>query len=249
MIFARSFGEAVNRAPVFAATAPVTRSVLENASGGQPVGDPISATDADGDALNYRLWGWHAASFAIDASTGQLRTRDGIAYDHEAKDTYTVTVRARDGQGGRASLGVNIAVTDVDEPPVAPPQQYVVVYGDGGVTIRWNASTDEAGKPPVSGYELQRREVDSDEWQEVQILESPSDTSLTLTDLTSDETYLVRVRTLNEDGTSEWSAPIVVTAPTSVLHRLSRRRRPQRFSTMSATAQRRCVTQSSRQLE
>ena len=46
----------------------------------------------------------------------------------------------------------------------APQQQYVVVYGDGGVTIRWNASTDEAGKPPVSGYELQRREVDSDEW-------------------------------------------------------------------------------------
>ena len=96
----------------------------------------------------------------------------------------------------------------------APQQQYVVVYGDGGVTIRWNASTDEAGKPPVSGYELQRREVDSDEWEAVQILESPSDTSLTLTDLTRDETYLVRVRTLNEEGSSEWSAPVDVTAPT-----------------------------------
>ncbi len=214
VIFARSFGEAVNRAPVFAAAAPVTRSLAENASGEQLIGDPISATDADGDALNYRLRGRHAASFAIDASTGQLRAKEGITYDHEAKDSYYITVRASDGKGGRASLGVNIAVTDVDEPPVAPPQQYVVVYGDGGVTIRWNASTDEAGKPPVSGYELQRREVDSDEWEAVQILESPSDTSLTLTDLTRDETYLVRVRTLNEEGSSEWSAPVDVTAPT-----------------------------------
>ncbi len=216
VIFARSFGEAVNRAPVFAATAPVTRSVLENASGGQPVGDPISATDADGDALNYGLRGLHASSFAIDASTGQLRTRDGIAYDHEAKDTYTVTVRARDGQGGRASLRVTIAVTDVGEPPATAPFQFAVVYGDDGATVRWFAPADEAGKPPVSGYEVQRREADSDEWQEVQILESLSDTSLTLTDLTSDKTYQVRVRTLNEEGSSEWSAPVTVTLPTSV---------------------------------
>ena len=216
VIFARSFGEAVNRAPVFAAAAPVTRSLAENASGEQLIGDPISATDADGDALNYRLRGRHAASFAIDAGTGQLRAKEGITYDHEAKDSYYITVRASDGKGGRASLGVNIAVTDVDEPPVAPPQQYVVEYGDGAVMIRWIAPTDEAGKPPVSGYEVQGRQTDSDEWEAVQVLDSRADTSLTLTDLISDETYQVRVRTLNEEGSSEWSAPIVVTLPTSV---------------------------------
>ncbi len=38
MIFARSFGETVNRAPVFDATRPVTRTVIENASAGQPIG-------------------------------------------------------------------------------------------------------------------------------------------------------------------------------------------------------------------
>ncbi len=171
--------------------------------------------DADGDTLRYGLRGLNSDRFAIDAGTGQLRTKEGIAYDHEADETYFIIVRASDGKGGRARLRVNIGVTDADEPPGAAPVQYVVEYGDGGVTISWVASTDEAGKPPVSGYEAQRRQTDSDEWQDVPILDSRADTSLILTDLISDKTYEVRVRTLNEDGASEWSVPIAVKAPAS----------------------------------
>ena len=214
VIFASRFGEAANHAPVFAATAPVTRSVLENTSAGQPIGDPVAAHDADGDVLNYGLRGLHADSFTIDAGTGQLLTREGIAYDHELKDTYLITVRVVDGEGGRARLRVNIEVTDADEPPGAPPVQYEVVYDDVAVTLRWIASVDEAGKPPVTGYEVQRRQADSDQWHDVQIMESRVDTSLMLTDLISGRAYHVRVRTLNEDGASEWSAPVDVTAPT-----------------------------------
>ena len=154
VIFARSFGETVNRAPVFDATRPVTRTVIENASAGQPIGEPLSAMDADGDTLSYGLRGLNSDRFAIDAGTGQLRTKEGIAYDHEADETYFIIVRASDGKGGRASLLVNIAVTDADEPPSAPPVQYEVVYDDVAVTLRWIASVDEAGKPPVAGYEV-----------------------------------------------------------------------------------------------
>ena len=213
VILASRFGEAANHAPVFAAAAPVMRSVLENTSAGQPIGDPVAAHDADGDVLNYGLRGLHADSFTIDAGTGQLLTGEGIAYDHELKDTYLITVRAVDGKGGRARLRVNIEVTDADEPPGAPPVQYEVVYDDVAATLRWIASVDEAGKPPVTGYEVQRRQADSDQWHDVQIMESRVDTSLMLTDLISGRAYHVRVRTLNEDGASEWSAPVVVTAP------------------------------------
>ena len=76
-IFAGSFGNTVNRPPAFAST-PVTRFVAENTPAGESVGEPISARDADGNTLTYRLRGADADSFAIDAGTGQLRTTGGV---------------------------------------------------------------------------------------------------------------------------------------------------------------------------
>ena len=213
VIFATSFGEAANRAPAFTAASPVTRSVEENTSAGQPIGDPLTATDADDDSLTYHLRGVYADRFSIGASTGQLVTREGIAYDHEARDAYSVTVRVTDGQGGRATLVVGIAVTDVDEPPGGPPAGVVVAPRDTALTVTWNAATNEAGKPPVSGYEVAHRPADSEEWLEGRFLSSRADTSVTLTGLTNEKPYQVRVRTLNDEGASPWSEP-VAGAPT-----------------------------------
>ncbi len=103
----------MNRAPVFTFTPPVTRSVAENAPGGEPIGDPVSASDADGDTLTYSLWGADGDHFAIDASTGQIRTKG--MYDFEQKRGYSVILRVIDGEGGRVSTVVSIAVTGVDE--------------------------------------------------------------------------------------------------------------------------------------
>ena len=112
-IYKGYIGETVNRAPVFTWLHPVAHSVAENTAAGQAIGDPVSATDADGDALTYSLWGADAEHFAIDAGTGQILTKGTYAF--EEKRGYAVIVRATDGQGGRVSLVVNIAVTDVDE--------------------------------------------------------------------------------------------------------------------------------------
>ncbi len=160
-ILANSFGKAVNRVPVFTATpllapdgqaSPVTRSVAENTPAGEPMGDPLSATDADGNTLAYSLSGADADSFAIDASTGQIRTQG--AYDFEAQSSYSVIVRVSDGEGGRASLVVGITITDIAEPPATPPSQVVIAPGNRQLAVRWDAASDEAGKPPVSGYEV-----------------------------------------------------------------------------------------------
>ena len=89
VIFATSFGEAANRAPVFVAAPPVTVSLAENTTSGQPIGDPVIATDADEDSLTYSLRGVHADRFSIEArAQGQLVTKEGIAYDHEGRDAY-----------------------------------------------------------------------------------------------------------------------------------------------------------------
>ena len=101
-----------NVAPEFA-SATTSRTVAENMVAGEDIGNPVAASDANGDALTYTLGGTDAASFAIDSDTGQLMTL--AALDYETKATYSVTVTASDSGGLSDSIDVTITVTHVDE--------------------------------------------------------------------------------------------------------------------------------------
>ena len=100
-----------NSAPTFGVST-ATRSVAENTATGTAIGAPVTATDADGDAITYSVSGADSSSFTINASTGQLMT--SAALDYETKSSYTVTVAASDGTAS-ATISVTINVTDVSE--------------------------------------------------------------------------------------------------------------------------------------
>ena len=106
-----------NTAPSFPATESGIRSVAENTKAGEDVGASVAATDADDDPLTYTLSGVDDASFEIDASSGQLKTKEAL--DYETRSSYAVTVTVSDGRGGNDSIALTITVTDVDETP--PP--------------------------------------------------------------------------------------------------------------------------------
>ena len=63
-----------NALPAFTEDSPATRSVSENTSAGEKVGDPVAATDDD--ALAYNLAGPDDALFEVVADTGQIRVGD-----------------------------------------------------------------------------------------------------------------------------------------------------------------------------
>ena len=107
---------AENRAPVFASSS-TTRSIPENTPAGRNIGNPVTATDADGDTLTYTLDGTDASSFGIVSTTGQLKTSAPL--DYEEKNAYAVTVIASDGTL-TDTISVAIKLTDIDEntPPV-----------------------------------------------------------------------------------------------------------------------------------
>ncbi len=103
-----------NRAPVFTEGDSTTRAVRENTAVGTLIGTPVSATDVNRkDILTYSLRGPDAASFSIDPTTGQLRTR--AILDYETKSSYSVTVSVSDGRGRRDSIDVTITLGDVLE--------------------------------------------------------------------------------------------------------------------------------------
>ena len=109
-------GGPVNQPPVFSdaggdAITETVRAIAEDAALGANIGEPVVATDPDEDTLTYSLGGDDAASFSIDASTGQLTT--ATALNHETKASYSVTVTATDPSGATAEVRVTITVTEV----------------------------------------------------------------------------------------------------------------------------------------
>lgn len=90
--------------------------MAENAANPSDVGNPVTATDMDGDTLTYTLGGPDVVSFTLGYGTGQLKT--AIALDYETKASYHVIVYVYDARGGRDFIVVNIRVTDVAEQPV-----------------------------------------------------------------------------------------------------------------------------------
>ena len=114
-----------NSPPVFASSS-VNRRVTEGKKG-MTVGAPVTATDADGDVLNYTLAGDDAGHFEIDQKTGQIKTEMDLDFDDPAdrlrdtagNNTYVVTVTRPTPlvQPETTPVTVMITVTDANEKP------------------------------------------------------------------------------------------------------------------------------------
>ena len=194
-----------NNAPVFDPAMP-EREIAENTAAGVNVGAPVTATDADaGDTLSYTLGGADVASFDFVETTGQIRTKAGVSYDHEAKSSYTVTVTASDGTA-TADASVTISITDVDEPPSAPatPAVSAVSGSSTSLSVSWAAPAN-AGKPAIASYDVQYRAGTSGSWSDGP--ENVAATTATVTGLVADTLYEARVRATNAEGDSGWSSP------------------------------------------
>ena len=198
-------GGTANNAPVFSPTT-ATREVAENSAAGTNVGAAIpEATDADsGDTLTYSMEGTDAASFAFDASTRQITTITGVTYNHEAtKNSYSVTVKASDGTAS-ATIAVTIDVTDVNEKSAKPdkPTLAAVTGSSTTLTATWT-KPDLDGGPEIAGYAVQYREGTTGTW--TAFAHTGAALTTTITGLTADTSYQVRVRAKNGETDSDWS--------------------------------------------
>ena len=171
-----------NQPPTFADTSPVGRDVNENTPSNRDVGTAVNVnTDDSSTTFTYSLGGRDAALFNIVSSSGQIRTRSALNHEDPACGyditdaptttcTYTVRVKADDRAGGSASIVVNITVNDVDEDPSAPSTPRVTATKDTGqsLDVSWNAPGN-TGKPPITDYDIQYREVKTgtsqDDWE------------------------------------------------------------------------------------
>ncbi|MYI67987.1 MAG: hypothetical protein F4103_04240, partial [Boseongicola sp. SB0673_bin_14] len=204
-----------NPAPRFPENAPTEIDVAENTAPGTAV-VTVAASDPDGDTLTYSLTspGGGHRSFAIDGD-GRITVAAGATLNHEGQTRYTIDVQVRDNKdaGGTpdtsvdATHRVNINVTDVDEPPVAPTGVTVTGASSTSVRVTWTAP-DGTGKPATTGYDIRWFQGNADPGQDSDWTEhahSGIATSTTIGQLNLGSTYRVQVRAKNHEGTSPWS--------------------------------------------
>ena len=201
----------------------------ENSPAGQNIGIEVTANDTDARTLGYRFEGRDASLFDFNPSTGQIRTKRGVTYNHEdpacgyvdtASPTacnYLVTVVAFDRAGGSDAIRVQIEVDDQTERPSAPARPTVQPTANSrrSLDVSWNAP-DNTG-PPITRYTVEyRRKGSTDDFSSDGVTVTGTSATIAPTDddlfngddrLVPGIAYEVRVRATSGEGTSP-SSPL-----------------------------------------
>ena len=193
-----------NNAPEFAVDQAIL-TVPENSAADTVVGT-VTATDDDDDTLTYSLQGTDAASFDIDSGTGQIKTKANVDYNYEAKFDYEMTAKANDGRGGTDTIDVAIALLDDNTEKSAKPAKPTLTAVPGSSTslaASWSKPGLNGG-PDIAGYDVQYRQTGGS-WRN--FAHSGTTLTATVTGLTANTEYQVRVQAKNGEGDSDWSDP------------------------------------------
>ena len=154
-----------NLPPQFATTT-VDLSVPENLPVGTLLGDPISATDPEGDPLTYSLSGEGSEYFEV-SNHGQVALSASL--NHEDAPSYTLIMSVSDSKDGIGepdsetddAVTLNIGIEDVVEPPDAPTNVMVSINVENPTTtldVIW-IPPDTDGIPPITDYNVEYRKL------------------------------------------------------------------------------------------
>ena len=193
--------------PVFSEGTATTRSFAENTPAGTGIGAAVGVADAEhAEPLAWRLSGPDAASFDIDAATGQIRTKDGVDYDFETRESYAITVTVADAQGREDEIAVTVALADVDEPPARPdpPGFSTANLTFDSIPVVWDAPANTG--PPITGYRVRYHPAGGGtpitESFEVAEEHARSSWGYVVTGLTPNTRYAFAIVAVNDEGDS-----------------------------------------------
>ena len=161
-------GEQFNTAPDFGATGVLIRYARMYNYNSLSMGEPVTATDAEGDAITYSLesldgnrgrggspryglgCGDNCADgvFGINSRTGQIRTLSTKRY---GLDRYRVRVTATDALSRTATITVFVSSTGT---PPDPPRNLTASSRSDGVQLSWDAPAT-SGSTALRRYEVQ----------------------------------------------------------------------------------------------
>ncbi len=199
----------VNEPPVI--TGPTTISFPEN---GEGVVATYSATDPEGAAITWDMWGSDHDDFNSLNSSGDLTFTMPPDFegpgDQGSDNVYNVTLVATEAERPWQSsqIQVSVTVTNVNEPPAKPEAPLLSgeeADGHDTVYVTWRKPPYNGG-PRVTDYDLQYRVFTTGDngWTDHPFTgDRPTQTPIA--GLLSNTKYEVQVRASNAEGIGEWS--------------------------------------------
>ena len=181
----------------------VTRQFAENTGPGEAIGEPVTAAFRIEPTLDHALTGPDADAFAIDAETGQLKTRERATYDYETQAEYNLTVTVTGGTGRAVRIAVTVEVGDENEPPGQPSAPEVEGASTSSVRVSWTAPGNTG--PEIDDYDVEYRRDGTDEFTDAEHEGTATETEIG--SLLEGVDYEFRVRASNAEGVGEWSEP------------------------------------------
>jgi trimeric autotransporter adhesin len=133
----------VNEAPRL--TLPATASINELSAAGTLVATGAASDPDAGDTLAFSLPGDAGGRFTVDAVSGQVRVAPGAVLDFESTPSHTLLLRVTDAQGLVAERTIVVALSDVLEGGLVPPD---VVPKPDSTPAPAPAPAAEAAPPP-----------------------------------------------------------------------------------------------------
>ncbi len=115
----------LNGPPEFNEGMAATRQIADGSIGGTEVGDPVTATDPQGDSLSYSLSGTDVDNFVINVDTGQISVAADKTLSMSEQAAHSITVSVTDSKNGSGehdtadddAILVTISVVKVNQPP------------------------------------------------------------------------------------------------------------------------------------
>ena len=198
--------EVPNFPPAFATTT-VNRIIPEDSTVGAVIGEPVPATDPEGDSLTYSLSGEGSEHFDVN-DQGQISLSVTLNYEDNTP-TYSLTLSVRDNKDDvgnpdsetDACVTVNVTVGDVDEPPGSVDPVIVTSLSSSELHLRWSRASNTG---PRLEYQVHYREQGKSDWTDLDFGDDAYET--TIPNLDTNTTYQVRVRGKNDEGEGEWAS-------------------------------------------
>ena len=188
-LYLRIKGTVHNNLPDFGAMTTM-RDVEAETPANVNVGAPVTATDHDDEAPTYTLGGADTDTFAIDSSTGQIRTR--VALPNQRR-RYSVTVTADDGNGGTDTIAVTINLFVDDQVQVTNLEARA--RAGRVIALSWDAPPNSE-ELDITGYRI---EVSTDGTHFEELVSSQDATQYVHnTGFPAGQTLYYRVRTILE---------------------------------------------------
>ena len=188
----------------------VPQNLSVNAVGTSAIDADWNAPNTGGSVTSYTLrWRPHGTNAAWSARTG-FSGRSGRITGLSPSTDYEVQVRAN-GPGGSSAYSASARATTADPPAPGVPANVAVSEGNAQLTVTWDDPSDGGA---AANYTV--------EWTAggVGLTHTlAAGTNLyTITGLTNDVEYTIRVRASNAGGTSAWSPAVTATPEATRLH-------------------------------